>query len=244
MRIKLQCKDYSAAAAGRPQLQRPEGLPVWTPAPLSSLKVGRGRPLPTRVWGCWVYGCPARLGSATSQTSGIRSIRTTRGREQKAAPLHGGVGGTRPPTGSLGPQNAPPLRVSDSGLCHPRVPGGSGQEGVPSPRAAPLTPENAGSQAAPQQRVHGSWPSPKQEYISQSSGCATLLQDSRALAFKTYRRIPGSWPKLPTGLPGPDLNHPRESLQILACTSLQGSWVLAGAMVPSQKVPGFWLVPP
>lgn len=172
VRIKLQCKDYSAAAAGRPQLWRPEGPPVWTPSPLSSLKVGREGHFPRVSGGAGAPGCPARLGSATSQTSGIRSIQTARGREEEeGTPRTGGE--ARPPTGFLGPQNAPPPRVSDPGLCHPRVLGGSSREGIPSPRAAPPTPENPSLQAARQQRVHGSCPSPKQ-YISQSSGCTTL----------------------------------------------------------------------
>lgn len=199
MRIKLQCKDYSAAAARRPQLQRPEGPPVWTPARLSSLKVGRGGRFPRASGGAGAPGCPARLGSATSQTSGIRSICTARGREQEAAPRHwrGGAAAHR----VLGSLECATPQGSQILTCGTQSPWGEPPGGVPSPRATPPTPKNPGLQAAPQQRVHEYWPSPKHESISQSSGYATLmLQDPRA------------WPSKHTGgHQGPGPNCPQDS---------------------------------
>lgn len=57
-RRKLQCKDYAAAAAWRPQLPGPPGPPLWTPASLSSRKVGRGGRFPRASGGRWGSGLP------------------------------------------------------------------------------------------------------------------------------------------------------------------------------------------
>lgn len=77
-------------------------------------------------------------------------------------------GGARPPTRSSAAQDAPFPRVPDPGLHHPRVPGACCPGVAPSLRVATPTLENPGPQAAPQQRVHGSWPAPYQR-VHQSS---------------------------------------------------------------------------
>lgn len=194
------------APSSRGPRDRPYGrLPRSPPARSEGEAASHARP-----GGAGAPGCPTRLGSATSQTSGIRSIRTAKGREQEAAPRHRRGGGARPPTGFLGsPGCAIPEGPRSWPAPPPRVPGASRPGG---------TPKSSGCATHPRIRVlrlrhnrgsTGPGLLHTKRSISQSSGCATL-QGPRGLALD-IPRVPGSWPKSPAESPGPDLSHPGRS---------------------------------
>lgn len=153
----------------------PSGRPLRSPPARSGGEAASH----ARPGGAGAPGRPARLGSVTSQTSGIRSIRTAKGGEQEAAPRHRrGRGRGRP----QGPQDAPSPRVPDPGLRHPESPGQAARNGPqifglrqPPLRIWVLRLRHNRVSTGPR-LLH------TKRSISQSSGCATL-QGPRGPAF-------------------------------------------------------------